>query len=574
LPVLLQASCGRASGPPCAVLITLDTTRADAVGAFGGRPGVTPNLDRLARESVVYARARTVAPVTLPAHASMWTGLYPLRHGVRDNNLVALPDSATTVAECARDDGFQTAAFVSASVLDGAWGLDQGFETYDAPLETAGDGPGEGGERSAAKTVSAARRWLAARDLERPYLLWVHLFDPHSPYVPDARSRIQAGGDAYLGEVAAADRAVGELLHAIRSDPAYDRTTILVLGDHGESLGEHGEPTHSVLCYRATIDIPFLVRHPDGRRAGERPTDLVSAVDVAPTLAEALHLRFPAGLDGSSLVHGAPPSDRGVYFESYVGFLHYGWSPIAGWESGHFKVLMGGGTEVFDTAEDPMEMSNRAASRAEEISSARARIAELGSRPRLAPLVLQPIAEGLRARVRSLGYAGGAEPADGYPDPLDESPGPPARDRMAELVEYYAVVERARVRTDSLDELRSFVAAHPGNLAALDMLGALLSSRGRCEEAIGYLERYLASGRERVTTHTNLGVCHEALGDLNSALEHFRRAEIIEPGAPDRVRHLIRVLEALGRIEEAETWRSRSEGTAANPTSISPRAGE
>jgi arylsulfatase A-like enzyme len=121
LPVLLQASCGRASGPPCAVLITLDTTRADAVGAFGGRPGVTPNLDRLARESVVYARARTVAPVTLPAHASMWTGLYPLRHGVRDNNLVALPDSATTVAEGARDEGFQPAAYVSASMYPTAY---------------------------------------------------------------------------------------------------------------------------------------------------------------------------------------------------------------------------------------------------------------------------------------------------------------------------------------------------------------------------------------------------------------------------------------------------------------------
>jgi len=558
--VLSGAACAPRDDRPSAVLITLDTTRADALGVLGGKPGVTPFLDRLARESVLYEAAQTVAPLTLPAHASMMTGLYPPRHGVRDNNLGALPESAATLAEIARDGGCATAAFVSAAVLDRGWGLAQGFEVYDGPdAASEGDASGEG-ERSAAETVRAARRWLERRDRGRPFFLWIHLFDPHAPYAPDARSLVQAAGDRYLGEVAAADRGVGEVLDALRRDEAFGRTTIIVVADHGEALGEHGEPTHSVLCYRATLSVPFLVRHPDGRRAGERSPEIVSVVDVAPTIAEALRLPVPAGVDGLSLDRGPVPEDRGVYFESYAGFLNHGWSPIAGWIDRSAKLVASPDPELYLPREDPAEASNRAAERAADVARMRAEIAALARRPALAATAAPAVDEALRARVRSMGYAGAADPAARMPDPLVDSGRPPPRERMAELVEYYAAVERAQSGdvAGSIRALQEFAGEHPADLAALDMLGALLAREGRPAEAIPVLERLLAAGSGRVTTHTNLGACYEAQGDLEAALRHFRSAAELAPGGAAPIRSVARVLEALGRRDEAASWRARA----------------
>lgn len=265
---LLASGCS-GGGAHSVLLITLDTTRADALGAYGRLPSVTPHLDRLAAEGVVYEHAYTVAPLTLPAHASMLTGLYPPRHGVRDNGVAGLAQSAVTLAERARAAGFQTAAFLGAVVLDQGFGLEQGFERYDTPARSFYGGPSMGyAERPAAEVAGLVASWLAERDKDRPFLLWAHLWDAHAPYEPPEALRQRAGGDAYLGEVAACDVAVGRLCAALAAEGLEDSTLIVVVGDHGESFSEHDEISHGPYVWNTTLQVPLLLRLPDGDKAG------------------------------------------------------------------------------------------------------------------------------------------------------------------------------------------------------------------------------------------------------------------------------------------------------------------
>jgi len=545
------AACSRTPPAPCAVLITLDTTRADAIGCFGGRAGVTPRLDALALESVAYTGASTVAPVTLPAHASMMTGLVPPRHTLRDNGLRPLPAGATTVAEIARAGGCETAAFVSAAVLERAWGLAQGFDVYDEPPPASGGATAHIEERPSAEVVGAACEWLRDRDASKPYFLWVHLFDPHAPYEPPKRFLDQAGGISYLGEVAAMDHAVGELLDALRRDPAWERTTVVVAADHGESLGQHGEPTHSIFCYRPVIRVPLLVRHAGAARGGERSAETVSVVDVAPTLVEALSLAVPAGLDGFSLARGSVPADRGAYFESCVGWLNYGWSPIVGLADARGKLIASPGSELFAPEDDPYEKKDRAPSEPAEVERYRARIAEIASRPALAAESAARIDEATRARIKSLGYAGAGDPEAAMPDPLADTGLPSPKDRVAELAEYYAALQEANSGAieSAIAKLEGIARTNPGNVAALDVLGSLLVKAGRSREAIPVLERILARGPARVTTLTGLGRCHESLREFEKALEAYQAALQLKPGGAAETADVARVLEAIGRKE-------------------------
>src|SRR5262245_50119282 len=315
VPALVASGCGRGEAHSV-LLVTFDTTRADALGAYGCTPSVTPNLDRLASEGVVFEQAYTVAPLTVPAHASLLTGLVPPRHGVRDNGRSALPASADTLAEVLRARGFETAAFVSALVLDRGFGLDQGFERYDQPPLVERVKGDEKVERSARETTLAATRWLAERERGQPFFLWVHLYDAHNPYVPPPDDLARAGGDAYRGEIAAVDDAVGVLLDALHARGLDSEPLIVLTADHGESLGEHGERIHGALCYEAAVRVPLVFRFP-GAPPMPGPVRLASLVDLFPTTLARLGVPIPAGLDGIDLFAADAPPGRGVYFEAY-----------------------------------------------------------------------------------------------------------------------------------------------------------------------------------------------------------------------------------------------------------------
>ncbi len=432
LAALLQAACGGGAAPgPSAVLITLDTTRWDVVGAMGGRQGSTPHLDALAAEGVTFLQAHTVAPLTLPAHSSMLTGLYPLRHTVRDNN-AKLPDSAETLAERARAHGLATAAFVASAALDRVTGVAQGFDVFDQPATPELQTQHDFAERPATAVTEAALRWLRGRDRGRPFLLWVHYFDPHAPYEPPP-AHSQAA-HPYLGEVASMDQEIGRLLHALRDDPAWGSTLVLAVADHGEALGDHGEPTHSAYCYESVLRVPLLLRRPGAAGAGERSAELATVADVHPTLVEHLGLGEPGDVDGLSLLRPLP-AERGVYFECYYGYLYYGWSPLAGWLDPRGKYLHSTRPELYDLRADPAEARSLEALLPRVAGDYQRALAAAAARPTLAPDEHAGLDQEHLTRLQAIGYAAGGRAA-AVPGPLDPSGLPAPRDRRDELARF------------------------------------------------------------------------------------------------------------------------------------------
>jgi len=505
------------------VLITLDTTNPEALDVYGSLRGLTPALSRFAQDAILYENARTVAPVTLPSHASMLTGLYPPRHGVRDNGYAALSDDARTVAEYASDAGYATGAFVAAAVLAAPYGLDQGFDHYESPT---GDAQHMGGivERAGIDVTSSAAAWLDEREPGRPVFLWAHYFDVHAPYLPPTSELERAGGDAYLGEVAVLDAAVGALLERLRQEPDFDEMLILIVADHGEGLGRHDEATHALFVYDSTLRVPMLLRLPGAERAGERSRELVSVVDVFPTLLAAMQLEDAASeVDGRSLLDPAAP-DRGLYFESYYGYLNYGWSPLAGWIDADGKYIHSAQPELYDPDSDRSESEDLYRPGDERAVRAQAAIEQLVRKSALAPGV-DNLAD--QPDITALGYAGSATASIEVPHPLEQSdlPAPSARlDEHKRLWRALGLVDEGQ-REEAIAILTEITASNTRNARAHYSLGRLLVEVGRPGDALAPLYAILEQGFDHPNVRRSLVLAHGALGEFRKARRHGRWLE-------------------------------------------------
>ncbi len=367
---LPATSLGRLVAPGAAagynlLLISLDTTRQDRLGCYGYAAAHTPAIDGLLAHGVRFDDAVASVPVTLPSHATLLTGLDPPRHGVRDNGLYKLAPEQVTLAERLAGHGYETAAFLGCFVLDARFGLDQGFTIYDFQVTTAGYRPRmpDFNERAADAVTTAAITWLDGRPrtgTRLPFFLWVHYFDPHLPYSSPLALLPEFSGRPYDAEIAFVDQQLARLLTALDRLALRQRTLIILVADHGEALGDHGEPTHGMLLYEATVRVPLILSCPSLFARGWRIDDrVVGLVDVVPTLCELLGVTLEAGeCDGISLLGEDPGTDRAVYLETETPLNQAGWSPLFGLRTHTAKYVLAPTPEFYDLQADPGETRN------------------------------------------------------------------------------------------------------------------------------------------------------------------------------------------------------------------------
>jgi arylsulfatase A-like enzyme len=424
----LRLSLTRAAGPVGVVVITLDTTRADRLSPYGFMNVSLPNLERLAREGVVFDQASSVAPLTLPAHTSLFTGLLPPNHGVRDNADPPLVETQTTLAETLRAQGFRTAAFVGSVVLDPDRGLRQGFEEYRS-VDGEAVRTSHRVQRRADQVVTDAIQWLDTIAGSR-FLLWAHLYDPHRPYDPPEPFASIYAHNPYVGEIAFADAQIGLLLEALKRRALLDRTIIVVAGDHGESLGERGERDHGVFIYENVLRVPLMIRAPS--LAPIRVGEVVRLTDVMPTILNLAGVPGPQ-VDGISLVELMRGRRRGLSLEAHSESLYperFGCSPLRAVRDGRFKLIDAPRPELYDLERDPFEERNiyderRAMAKA---MTARARAMAKGRRSVGLGDGRISVTTELQANLAALGYVGSMATREvarqrglqfGLPDPKD-----------------------------------------------------------------------------------------------------------------------------------------------------------
>jgi arylsulfatase A-like enzyme/Tfp pilus assembly protein PilF len=560
--VLLRSTARPASPRPLNVLlITIDTLRADRVGAYGARTGATPTLDRLAARGLVFRNAFSAVPITLASHATLLTGRYPPRHGVRGNSFYRLPDAELTLAGSLKRAGYQTAAFVGAAVLDHRFGLSQGFDRYDDEMKEGTDA-NLIAERRASIVISRAIAWLQEPQRHAPFFLWVHLFDPHHPYDPPEPFRSRFGAARYEGEIAYADDQIGHLISALETADRLDGTLVVATSDHGESLGEHGEATHGVLLYDSTLRVPLIMAGPGVPRGVWDVSD-VGLVDIVPTILARLGRTVPSGLDGRDMLGSI--SRAALYAETYLPRDFYNWSELRAIRSTGLKYIDAPQRELYDIAADPGEMQNLIDDRGRDVRGLAAALVAVSAENAGAAGAHVTADPDLMERLRSLGYTAG-EPA-----PFSRAgggtprPNPRSRIHLIPLLNRALALNRAGQWQDAATELRAVLAEDSGNYLAARTLGDALFDLGRDDEAIAAYRRALANGRDAAYYHYRLGLLRERQGVYTDAAAEFHRLIEINPRAATEIADRADRLLAKGATAGALAYYQALDAAAPGP---------
>ena len=552
------SSYAPADGP--IIVISIDTLRADRLPAYGYTKVRTPNIDALAAAGTTFERAYSHVPQTLPAHASILSGELPFEHGVRDNVGFTVKKGQWFVQRVLQERGWSTGGFVSAYVLRAAVGMNQGFDTYDSEL------PAASGERSIGQvqrggeaTLAAAEKWLNTRDPKKPFFFFLHVYEPHKPYTPPPRF---AAFDPYDGEVAYTDEIIGRLFDRLRALDLYDRSTIVVLSDHGEGLGEHGEQEHGLFLYNSTTHIPFIIKLP-GQRQARRVATPVQQIDLVPTFLDLAGAPARSGLHGRSLrplLEGTGSiADTGIYSEALYSRYHFGWSELYGLTDSKYRLIRAPRDELYDVERDPKESASIAAERPQVRQAMRAALETLIANTTLgAP---SAVTDEDRQRLAALGYVGGGStaslslPGDSLADPKDK----------------VLVLEKYRHATDLAGELRfaeamalyrEVLKEDPGMTDVWLQLAEVYTRQGMQVDAAAAFKEIIKRDPKNAGALIGVAATLLRLGKLEEARQH---GELAVSVAPAGAREILAKI-ALARRDRPGALREAKLAQEADPT--------
>ena len=511
------------------ILITIDTVRADHLGCYGATNVQTPTLDALAHDGIMFERAISQVPLTWPSHAAILTGTYPFQNGVQDFTGQPLDQRFRSVAQVFKQQGYATGAVVSAFVLDRSWGLARGFDFYDDAFSPEVFQQKDIGlvDRKAGESVTRALRWLKdgmQKTPRRPFFFWLHLYDPHSPYDPPEPFRTRYRGHLYDGEIAYADHELGRLMAWLKQSRLYDRSLIVVLSDHGESLGDHGEKEHGFFIYNSTVHIPLIVKPPAG--SGFRPgcvTRPVETIAVAPTLLSLAGMKVATEKQfrAQALLGVEAGNEDSAYSESFYSFSSFGWSPLHALQTTRYHYIEAPVPELYDVLADPLEKNNLAPQQTATVAVLEDKLQSLLRQNPFKPA--EGISAGLSSdaleKLSALGYVAYRSPvspealAAGLPDP------------KSKLWEFNAILEAGD-------------AFHAGNFSA----GAALLGKVQEKDPQMYIVPFMLGE----------GAAREQRWE--EAAAGFQKCLQLNPNFDQAMTGLSRVLVYLGKDDEAAQW--------------------
>ncbi|MDA2924965.1 sulfatase-like hydrolase/transferase, partial [Acidobacteria bacterium AH-259-L09] len=543
------------------VLITVDTLRADHLEAYGYKKVRTPNINRLATQGAVFEDVVAPVPLTLPSHASILTGVYPLYHGIRDNAGFVLEDDQITLAEILSANGFATGAFVGSFVLDSRFGLDQGFDTYFADFQLTGMeviAPGYI-QRKAEEVEKRATEWLNKQvSRGQPFFCWIHFYDPHAPYDPPEPFSTRYRNRLYDGEIAYVDTVLGKLLDFLKDAAIHDETMVILTSDHGESLGEHQEKTHGYYIYQATQHVPLIWVTPDRRFAGKRVGGTVGLIDIAPSILQILGIHVPEVMQGVGLLKallGGDQPHRDLYAESFYARLRFGWSELRGFYRHPYKYIEAPKPELYNLRDDPQERENLYEKNRSIANSLRKELMETIDRYSLKkadknPQKLDPdVVKALAA----LGYVSLRTGRTGKDRSYLDLPDPKEKiDIFNKATETYTLI-RTQKFSAALKSLLEILAEDPKAVFVFHLLGTVYSKTGKHQKAVEAFRKAAQAFPQDSMLFFNMGNSYLRLGKWTEAAKAFEKVLSIDPSHFRAQSNLATLWLQQGHFEKALT---------------------
>jgi arylsulfatase A-like enzyme/Flp pilus assembly protein TadD len=511
------------------VVITIDTLRADHVGCYGYAQVHTPSIDALAASGVRFEHAYTPVPITLPAHTVIFTGTYPTFSGVHDFSGNRLGPSQATMASILRQNGYTTGAVVASAVLDSRFGLNRGFDFYYDHFEfnRLQESNLDEMERPGNIVADQALEWLRMNS-SGPFLLWMHLYDPHYPYQPPSPYAEEYKSHPYDGEIAFADEQVGRVIRFLKDQRLLEKTLVVLSGDHGEGLGEHHEKTHGFFVYNSTLHVPLIIRLP--RRDSKRVvTDRVSLADILPTVLEFLHIDIPKDVQGQSLAPLIAGSQwtqpRSLYAETYLPRLHFNWSELRAIELEKYHFIDAPKAELYDLEKDPSELHNIYSQKGAVASELHSKLAamiheitpgnELAQKTGLDPAMME--------HLKSLGYLGVPGGSDSGLKGSDLAD-PKDRIQIYELISDGMAASQHGQYQESIEKLNTALKTEPNSVSIHYLLGLDYYRLQDFEKAIDHLQQVLQVSTDYALAVYQLGLCYAKAGDMPNAIRYLQRA--------------------------------------------------